>query len=222
MMVLRCRQPIWDTDAVRATANRHILCALLTCGLASTWTYAAVERTSGGDGEQLNDLVHSHAPEADAEKAKRDATRRDLLDKHNEATDRDSNVRNSAVRSGQHSAMLQRAGIKPRDNANRLLGAHANVSNRTVTVHQQPANRLDAAKAAARGASVATPPFDASRRVSGAIPVAIPRPPTLKALAGNGVIGGPRESSRGTLGGPAGSTRVINRSVDGTALRRRS
>jgi hypothetical protein len=49
-----------------------------------------------------------------------------------------------------------------------------------------------------------------------------PRPPAnLKALPGNGVVGGPHTPGLGMIGGPAYSRIVNKASIDGSALRRR-
>jgi hypothetical protein len=46
---------------------------------------------------------------------------------------------------------------------------------------------------------------------------------SLKALAGNGVIGGARAAGLGSIGGPANGRTVIKASsIDGSALHRRS
>jgi hypothetical protein len=44
----------------------------------------------------------------------------------------------------------------------------------------------------------------------------------LKAMGANGVIGGPRTAGSASVGGPVNSKTVINASIDGKTLRRRS
>jgi hypothetical protein len=207
---------------VSSTPKRHVLCALLACGLANASTYAAFDGAAGGDSEQSNETTQRREPVVGPENPRRDTAGRNVASGHSEANARDSISRNSAVRSGPQAAMLQRSGIKPRGNAARLTGAPANVANSTAAVRRHPANPLDDATAAPRGVSAIAVQSAASRRFSGALPVADRRTPTLKAAAGNGVIGGPHDSARGVLGGAASGTRVTNRSIDGTAFRHRS
>jgi hypothetical protein len=73
------------------------------------------------------------------------------------------------------------------------------------------ASRSNLATQATRGIGATTASLAASRPVAG-----------LKAVAGNGVIGGPLAPGRGMIGGPANGRTVIKASIDGTALRRRS
>jgi hypothetical protein len=44
----------------------------------------------------------------------------------------------------------------------------------------------------------------------------------FKAVAGNGIIGGPHAPGGGTIGGPASGRTVIKAAIDGSALHRRS
>lgn len=205
---------------MRAAPKRRVPWALLACGLVSASTHAAPDGAFGGDSELSNQPIQKPEPAGVAENARRATTGRNVAIGRSEATARDANSRNSAFPGGPQTAKLQGAGIKPRDHAIRLTGAHANAPSPAVAVHQHPVKPLGAA--AARGAGATAAPFYASRRVSGAVPVANGRTSTLKALAGNGVIGGPHDSTRGTLGGAASATHVINRSIDGAALRHRS
>ena len=213
---------------MNATLGRHVLYALIACSLAGP-AYPADPGASGAENGQLSDAIQRREPAGVAENAKRDAARRDGSIKSTETTTRGSNARNSSARNGQQAAALHGAGPIPHRSAGPLLGTHANVSKPAVATATRgylvrrpdadhPASRSDPVTGAARGISATTASAAAGRQSSEVLR-ALSRPPaSLKALAGNGVIGGPRAPGRGMVGGPANSRAVIKASIDGTAL----
>ncbi len=143
-----------------------------------------------------------------------------------EPTAGDAVVRNTAARNAQLTAVRGRSLISRRSDSGRAYakgpatassGARGPLG-RPDAIH--PGSRSNLAKGDMRGTGAATASASASRPFSGGLPN---RPAaSVKAVAGNGVIGGPHAPGRSTVGGPAISRRTMAGSgLDGTAMRRR-
>jgi hypothetical protein len=198
---------------VSAAPTRHVLYTLLICGLINASGYAAAIAPTGGQGTQASDRDQKRATALDTATAKPDAASPGEPIKGGDTVTRAAGSHTSATRYGLQSPVVHGAGLIPHRGLAPLPGATGNVPKPAIpTARANPVRRSDPALQRARAFGATGP----------AALVAARRPVvSLKALAGNGVIGGPHAAGRGTLGGPAIGNSVVKASIDGTALRRR-
>ena len=216
---------------MNASLGRRLLYALIVCSTASASVNAAGIRPSGAETGQPADSLQRRESALAAGNAKRDAAGRDLPVKSRDQTTRSAETRYSAARNVTPSAVLHGSGFIPPRNASALLGAHAKLSKPIVAAARgyrlrrpdanHPVSRSDPNTAVVHGISAATALDVAGRQSSAILPATRRSPASLKAQAGNGVIGGPRAPGRGMLGGPANSSTMMRATINGTALHRR-
>jgi hypothetical protein len=197
----RCRQPTWAIDMMHVPSRRPLLHALTLWIMLQPLGYAAGAGVSGGEGVPANDIARRGQPTPAAGGPRRAAVRRndpgqDLASRRSEASTHRSESAPAAQR-GVNAVARTGAGVwKP---------AMIAAPGRSAAAHV-----------------VATAPVSAGRPRPAVLPAASRPPAMLRAVAGNGVIGGARAAAAGSVGGPA-NTRTVNKGgIDGSALRRRS
>jgi hypothetical protein len=190
---------------------RPLLYALTLWMLAQPLGYAAGTGAPAGEGAPVNDIARRGQSSLAAGGPRRDGVRRDdpglgVATRRGEATTHRSGSAPAALRS-----------------VNALAHAGAGLSKHAVVAAPgYPMRRQIEYGRAAAAPGFTSAPISAGRPRS-TVPTVVNRPPaTLKAVAGNGVIGGARGAGAGWLGGPANTRAVIKGGIDGSALRRRS
>jgi hypothetical protein len=209
--VPRCRQLTWAIDMTHAPSPRLLLHALTLWILVQPLGYAAGTGVSGGEGVPANDIARRGQPAPAAGAPRRAAVRRD--DPGQDLAIRRSEA--STPRSGSTPAAQRRVNAVARTGAG--VWKATTVAAPAYSIRRQP----DYGRSAAAPV-VASAPVSAGRPRP-AVLTAVSRPPAmLRAVAGNGVIGGAHAAAPGSVGGPA-NTRTVNKGgIDGSALRRRS
>jgi hypothetical protein len=209
--VPRCRQPTWAIDLMHAPSARLLLHALTLWILVQPAGYAAGTGVSGGEGVAANDIARRGQLTPVAGGPRRSAVRRD--DPGQELASRRSEA--STHRSG--SAPAAQRGLNAVARTGAAVWKPTMVAAPAHSIRRQPDYGRSAPAPVATSA-----PLSAGRPHSIVLPGAS-RPPTmLRAVAGNGVIGGAHAAAAGWVGGPA-NTRTVNKGgIDGSALRRRS
>jgi len=212
---------------VSTSPRCHVLYALLIGSLVSAPGHAAPIALPGGQGAPAGDSNLKSDTAPGAANARPDpAAWREPLKSGNTVT-RAAAPRTSAARQGLESPVLHNArSATLQRNFSPLRGATGNIAKPAIpAVRANLLRRSDPVHPDARAFGAASPgtagrqsspSFGAASRPVASRPVA-----SLKALASNGVIGGPHAAGPGMVGGPATGKRVFNASIDGTALRRR-
>jgi hypothetical protein len=216
---------------MNATSVRPVLYALTVSLLANGSGYAAGIRALGGETGPGKDTVQKSQSALAGGSARRDEFGQDGPIRTGDTTTHGSKSRTPSARNGLPPAVLHGAGLAPKRGVNALLGARSELAKPAVAAARGYLPRGPAADHRAGLPDPGTAPARVIGATSGSAPAGRPsssvllaagRPPaTLKPLAANGVIGGPRAAGLGRLGGPANSKTVINGSIDGSAPRRR-
>jgi hypothetical protein len=222
---------------MKLTLARNVLYALVVCSGA----HGSVGATEGGAGGETGGspagpaaaIRHGREAALAADKIKGDALKPGEPLKSGDTTGRGLNGRNSADPNVQRPAAIGTTGLIPQRGAGIRQPAHDILSRTTAAatranlLRSPPAdhagNRPDPLTGAARGVGAMTVPIGTYRRFPAGSSAVGRSPASLKALAGNGVIGGARAAGLGSVGGPANGRTVIKASsIDGSALHRRS
>jgi hypothetical protein len=207
---------------MRAIPARPALYALLVCSLLSRSPYAA--DASGGDRAATIQKMQRQDASGITDDVKRDTTGRNAPTKAHQTADRGSNAGRPAARIAQPSVALHAVNRMAEQTRNALPGARAYALKPAVGAATRAylIRRPDAAIAAFRANSPTTALAAARRPSAGVVGAANGAVSSLKAMAGNGVIGGASAAGRGMIGGSANTRSVINAGINGTTLRHRS
>jgi hypothetical protein len=207
----RCRQPTWAIDTMNVPSGRPLIYALTLWMLAQPLGYAAAAAVSAGEGAPVTDVARRGQSALAAGGSRREGVRRDdpgqgVASRRGEATTHHGDSVPAALRR-----------VNAPAHAGAGLSKHAVVAAPGYPIRRQ----TDYGRAAvAPGVTSAAKSAGWPRST---VPAVANRPPaTLKAVAGNGVIGGARGAGAGWLGGPANTRTAIKGGIDGSALRRRS
>jgi hypothetical protein len=208
---------------MNATSAGPVLRALTVCVLlARASAYAAGTTASVGESAPANDTVEQ------SERALATGTaRRDESGPHGPIRSGDTAIHgskswNSVARNGSQPATLHADGLVPTRSVATLPGARTRLLKPAVAAtHAYSLRRLGAEpRPRPTGATNLSAP--AGRQPSSVVSAASRSTAILRPMAITGVIGGPRAAGPGSVGGPANSRTMINASINGSALRRRS
>jgi hypothetical protein len=207
---------------MRTAPVRSTLHALLICSLLGSAAHAADSAVSKGETGATLQMTQQRDTGRTAGNANRDAVIRNAPIKRRDTITAGSKAGSSAARSAQPSALQpDGAHIALHGRSSPPL-AHAYVSKPApgAATRAYPILRPDPAIGTALANN---PALAAARWPSAEVIRATSRPgASLKAVAGNGVVGGARAPGRGTIGGPTNTASMIKAGINGTTLRPRS
>jgi hypothetical protein len=209
---------------MQANSVRPVLYALLVSSLVGPPAYAAGTGASGGETAGTTEAIQRQDLGAIAGDGERDAAKRNAPIKGREATVGGSNAAGSAARVQKPAALPHAGGRIALHGHSSLPVAHAYVSKPAIgaVTHAYLIRRPGTAMGAVGGISPMTALPAIRRPSSGIGRAANPPVASLKAAAGNGVIGGAPASGRGMIGGPLNTASMIKAGINGTTLHRRS
>ncbi len=206
------------------TPVRLTLHALLICSVLDGPSYAAGPGPSGGETGATIQTSQRQDTGGTAGNSNRDAVIRKAPIKGRETAAGGANAGSSAARVAQPAALRRDEGHVAPHSRSSLPLARAYLSKPATgaATRANPIRSPNAAIGAVRGSSPATA-LAATGRPSSGLTHGTSRPgASLKAVAGNGVVGGASAPGRGTIGGPTNTAAMIKAGINGTTLHRRS
>jgi hypothetical protein len=203
---------------------RLALHALLICSVLDAPSYAAGPGPSGGETGATIQTSERQDTGGTAGNSNRDAVITKAPLKGRETAAAGANAGSSAARAAQPAALRRDKAQVTLHSRSSLPLAHAYLW-KPATGADPRANSIrsrNAAGRAVRGSSTASA-LAATGRPSIGLTHGTNRPgASLKAVAGNGVVGGASAPGRGTIGGPTNTATMIKAGINGTTLHRRS